>query len=45
MAHKIRIEFLVLTPKRSVLFLRWALKGFKFPAIREDLERSSRAIP
>jgi hypothetical protein len=29
--HKIRIEFLVLTPQRKTLFLRWALEGFKSP--------------
>jgi hypothetical protein len=29
--HKIRIEFLALTPQRKALFLRWALEGFKFP--------------
>jgi hypothetical protein len=29
--HKIRIEFLALTPQRKRLFLRWALEGFKFP--------------
>jgi hypothetical protein len=28
--HKIRIEFLALTPQRKTLFLRWALEGFKF---------------
>ena len=30
MSHnKIRVEFLVLTPRRKALFLRWALDGFK----------------
>jgi len=28
-SHKIRIEFLVLTPQRKTLFLQWALEGFK----------------
>jgi hypothetical protein len=32
--HKIRVEFLVLTPRRKTLFLRWALDGFKRPQTR-----------
>ena len=31
--HKIRIEFLALTPQRKALFLRWALDGFRFPKL------------
>jgi hypothetical protein len=31
--HKIRVEFLVLTPRRKTLFLLWALDGFKHPQI------------
>jgi hypothetical protein len=29
--HKLRVDFLVLTPYRKTLFLRWALDGFKRP--------------
>lgn len=29
--HTLRVEFLVLTPCRKTLFLRWALDGFKRP--------------
>jgi hypothetical protein len=31
MHYKIRVKFLLLTPHRKTLFLRWALDGFKRP--------------
>ena len=40
MTHTARIRFLVLSPHRSTLFLRWALKGFRFPAVRKNLGSS-----
>jgi len=37
--HKIQIEFLLLTPRRRIEFLKWALKGFK--ALARPLKKTA----